>query len=106
MCYSPNYIAYTAQVLDFSFCVQQNTSPIWSLLVNSAQITLGALICLLVVIQFIKEALQMYNATKHFHLNRYMNLLVREGMIYFLAYVHISFHFSFHATKLIANYYE
>ena len=40
----------------------------------------------------------MYKATKRFQLNRYMNLLVGEGMIYFLAYVHL-FLFLFHQTK-------
>ena len=90
MCYSPNYIEPTAQVLDFSFCVQQNTSPILELLVDGAQITLGALMCLLVALKFIREAHQVYKATKRFRLNRYMNLLFREGMIYFLVYVQVS----------------
>ena len=52
--------------------------------------TLSALMCLLVVIQLIREALQMYKATKRFQLNGYMNLLVWEGMIYFLTYVDVS----------------
>ena len=29
----------------------------------------------------------MYKATRQFQLNRYISLLVREGMIYFVAYV-------------------
>lgn len=36
----------------------------------------------------------MYRATKQLRLNRYMNLLSREGMIYFLAYVSTSASFS------------
>ena len=82
-------IEATGQVLNFSFCVPQNIPPIWALLLDSTQITLGALMCLLVVLKFIKEAHQMYKATKHFCLNRYMNLLFREGMIYFLVYVQV-----------------
>ena len=73
-----------------SFCVVQNPSPTWPEIIDTVQIIIGALMCLLVVIQFIRVALQMYKATGHFHLNRYMNLLVKEGMIYFLAYVHVS----------------
>ena len=53
------------------------------------QMTLGASMCLLVAIQFIKELLQMYKATKRFQLNRYMNLLAREGVSYFAAYVEV-----------------
>ena len=82
-----HYIAVTAQVLDISVCLQQYGSPIWAEAIDAVQITLGTLMCLLVDIQFIREALQMYKATKHFQLNRYMNLLVREVIVYLLAYV-------------------
>ena len=87
-------------LLDFSFCVGQTSSPIWTLVVDSIGIALGALMCLLVVIRFIREALQTYKATKHFRLNRYMNLLVRESMIYFLVYVYVS---SFLLFPLLCN---
>jgi len=75
----------TAQVLEFSFCVSDVIStPIWAQALDSVQIVLGALMCLLVAVQFIKEALQMHSVTKRFQLNRYMKLLVREGVIYFI----------------------
>ena len=81
-----------AQVPGFSFCVLQLElgSAIWPEVLGAIQITLGALMTLLVAIQFIKQSLQMYRVTKQFELNRYMNLLAREGMFYFLAYVHVS----------------
>ena len=68
----------------------QNGFPIWPEAVLAVQITLGALMCLLVAIQFVRQSLQMYRVTKRFELNRYMSLLTREGMFYFLAYVHVS----------------
>ena len=80
----------TAQVLDFSFCVPQYGFPILTEALGAAQITLGALMCLLVAIQFVRQSLQMYKVARRFELNRYMNLLTREGMFYFLAYVHVS----------------
>ena len=93
----------TDQVLDLSFCLPQFGSPFWADTVDTAQLALGVLMCLLVVIQFIRQSLQMYNATKQVHLSRYINLLVREGMFYFLVYVHeLSLHF-LHATKLTTN---
>ena len=83
-----------ARVPDLSFCVVQfssiGNSVIVILLVGSAELALGALMCLLVVVQFIRELLQIYKATKRFRPNHYTILLVREGMIYFLAYVHVS----------------
>ena len=87
MCYVLPHIVDTNQVLDVSYCVLQ---PGHTALLETAiivQITLGVSMCLLVAIQFIKELLQMYKATKRFQMNRYMNLLAREGMTYFAAYV-------------------
>ena len=79
-------------MLEFSFCVLQDYSTIWALFVASGQVILGALMCLLIIIKFIVESLQMYKARKRyrFQLGRYTNLLVREGMIYYLAYVYVS----------------
>lgn len=61
----------------------------WGKALYIVQITLGGVMCLLIAIQFVRTSLQMYKATKRFQLNRYVNLLVREGMLYFLAYVHV-----------------
>ena len=83
-------------MLGFSLCLLQPNIGIQIL--DAVQITIAVIMCLLVAAQFIKESLQMYKATKRFQLNRYMNLLVGEGMIYFLAYVHL-FLFLFHQTK-------
>lgn len=71
--------------------MQPNSSlALWiDVAMDIVQITLGGLMCLLLAIQFIKESLQMYRATRRLELSRYVNLLVREGMFYFIAYVHI-----------------
>ena len=58
-------------------------------LVDAVQITLAAFMCLLVAARFVRESVQMYSVAKCFQLNRYINLLVKEGMIYFLSYVHV-----------------
>lgn len=54
---------------------------------DAVLLSLSILLCLLVVIRFIRDSIQMYEATKRFELSHYMNLLTREGMLYFLAYV-------------------
>lgn len=101
-------MAVVAQMFGFSFCMVQSDTLIWSNVVDIIQITLGAVMCLLIAAQFIRESLQMYKATKQFQPNRYLNLLVREGMIYFLTYVRVpSFlAFHFHCTKLTVHYYD
>ena len=75
----------------FSFCALQYIPRFWPDIVDALQITLGAGMCLLVTFQFIKQSVQMYMVTKQFQLGRYMNLLVREGLVYFVAYVHVPF---------------
>ena len=82
------------QVLDLSICEHQNAVSFWLVLLQTiAQTTLGTLMCLLAIIRFIRESLQMYKVTKRFEISRYLSLLTRDGMAYFLAYVHVlSFH--------------
>ena len=46
--------------------------------------------CLLIVVQFVKELHQVYKVTKKFKLNHYIKCLVKEGMIYFIMYVILS----------------
>ena len=78
----------TVQVVDFSFCTSQPGSPlaIWAeVAIDLVRSIIGALMCLLVSIQFITQSLQMYRVTKRFELSRYLNLLTKEGMFYFLA---------------------
>ena len=90
-------------MLDVSFCVQQR-SLVWPEAGTVVQIALGVLTSLLVAIEFIRQSLQMYRVTKRFELSHYMNLLMREGMFYFLAYVHVSpSYFCLHPIKLTLN---
>ena len=85
----------TAQVLQFSFCETKYIStPIWDEALYGFQIVFGMLLCLLTAIQFIKESLQMYRVTKQLQLSCYMKQLARDGMIYFITYVHVFFTFS------------
>lgn len=76
-------------MFNFSLCVLQPGSPALTEAIDGLQMALGALMCLLVVTRFIRESLQMYKLTKSFQPSRYMNLFVREGVFYFLAYVHV-----------------
>lgn len=83
-----HYTASTTPTLGFSICVVPPNIGIR--VVDGVQLTLALIMFLLVVVQFVKESLQMYKATNRYQLNPYMNLLVREEMLYFLAYVRFS----------------
>ncbi|KAF9231775.1 hypothetical protein BU15DRAFT_82006 [Melanogaster broomeanus] len=46
---------------------------------------IGILLFILAVTQFVRESLEMYKAIKQWRSNRYMELLVRESILYFIA---------------------
>lgn len=79
-------------MLNYSFCVFGSVSTIEDEVLDAVQIAFSTLMCFLVTIRFIKESLQMYKVTKQFEVNRYMKQIARDGMVYFLAYVHVSFY--------------
>ena len=54
---------------------------------NDTVVALDTLICLLVVIRFARESLQMYKVSKQFQVSRYLSFLARDGIFYFLVYV-------------------
>ena len=70
------------QVGHISVCVY--TPNIVALRVTTVlECTLGFLLFALVIIPMFKQVHEMYVVTKQFQLNRYMKLLVREGIVYF-----------------------
>ena len=46
--------------------------------------------CILAIVQFLRQLLQMYRMTKQWQINHYMSLLVKQGILYYLAYVLVS----------------
>ena len=84
--------AVTVQALDFSFCVVQPTSLIWTQVAVVSQITHASAICMLALVRFVSQSFHMYGMTKQWQINRYMGLLVRQGILYFLVYVPIPSH--------------
>ena len=69
---------------------------------------LCVLLLILAVISSLKESVVLYKATKQWQPNRYIQLLVKDGILYFLVYVFlfpfIQFHslpshFSHHLTR-------
>lgn len=76
------------QVLDMSFCYPEYdiTSMIGAYKLIP-RLTLAALMFILAVARLCMDSYREYKATKQWKANLYINLLVREGVLYFLAYV-------------------
>lgn len=77
----------TLQILGFSACQVQPTSVVWLEVSTILQVTHSATTCVLAMVQFVRQLLQMYRVTKQWQPNRYMNLLVNQGIMYFSVYV-------------------
>ena len=77
--------ATVTHIPGYTFCIVQPTQPIWMEVADILQITHGAAVCILGIVQFVMQSLQMYRATRQWQPNRYMVLLVREGILYFFA---------------------
>ncbi|KAG9311906.1 hypothetical protein JVU11DRAFT_8167 [Chiua virens] len=84
---SSREIWFAIQVLGYSFCGGQLTSQslIWEEVTDILQMTFGAVLCILAIIQFARESFQMYHATKQWQPNRYVRLLTEQGIVYFFA---------------------
>lgn len=88
------HTVHTTQILNFSFCVWQNNLPSLTKVVSILQMTHAAAMCILAIVQFVRQSLQMRRVTKGWQLNRYMNLLVKQGILYFVGYVPTPMFFS------------
>lgn len=60
-------------------------SSIWVYTIPTYTISMALLI--LPLIRTFKESFNMYKVTKKWQPNRYMNILVRDGIVYFFMYV-------------------
>ena len=84
------------QIIDDTFCsgANINTPSLIHLYDTILRFILAVALLLLAVMQTLKQSIRMYNATKQWQPNRYMQQLVQDGIFYFLVYVHFFlFHF-------------
>ncbi|KAF8449462.1 hypothetical protein L210DRAFT_863951 [Boletus edulis BED1] len=68
---------------------------VFSLLKLVPRLVLAAALVILAVTQTVRQSVEMYKATKKWQLNRYMQLLVRDGIFYFAMNV------LYHITSLL-----
>ncbi|KAF8119657.1 hypothetical protein EV363DRAFT_1495117 [Boletus edulis] len=89
---NPNASVRVIQVLDFSFCSgsfsYSNTSlRLFGVYFVVPRLALSATLTILAVFQTLKQSFEMYKATRQWRPNRYMQKLVKEGILYFIVNV-------------------
>ncbi|KAF8126726.1 hypothetical protein EV363DRAFT_561121 [Boletus edulis] len=72
------------QVLDFSLCSISFGNVLPSVYLIAPQLVLNAGLMFLVVFQSLKQSFEVYKATKQWQSNRYMQQLLRDGILYFV----------------------
>ena len=65
----------------------QSVPRIYTRVAAILRIALCAALCILAILEFVKQSLQLYRATNVWQPNRYMKLLLKQGVLYFLVYV-------------------
>ena len=84
--FSPLSPVTVEQVLDYTFCNYATTAPLATYR-TIPRFVLGSALLILAVIPTLTHSVEMYKLTKRWHTNRTMELLVREGAVYFVVYV-------------------
>ncbi|KAF8548764.1 hypothetical protein OG21DRAFT_1500821 [Imleria badia] len=72
------------RVFNFKFCNYSSSIEPFPTYRAIPRFVLGAALLILAVIPPLRQSVEMYKVTKHFHTNRTMELLVREGAVYFV----------------------
>ncbi|KAF8420300.1 hypothetical protein L210DRAFT_3574716 [Boletus edulis BED1] len=84
----PKYILVSIfQVLDITVCATVIETRSGINLYPIIQCIPSAILSIMVVAQSMKQSLQMYRVTRKWELNRYVALLVRDGVLYFFVYI-------------------
>ncbi|KAF8558538.1 hypothetical protein OG21DRAFT_1481244 [Imleria badia] len=78
-----NGIVSIVQLLDITVCNVTFSTQTWTVACTIIQFILGTVMCILVTVQFVGASFRMYQATRKLELNKYMSLIVREGIFYF-----------------------
>ncbi|KAF8452762.1 hypothetical protein L210DRAFT_3626779 [Boletus edulis BED1] len=78
------------QLLDITICSITLSTRIFNIVNATIQCSLSTVLCILVVVKLAKDTLQMYQATRAWQINRYISLLTRDGLVYFVATLFIS----------------
>ena len=67
--------------------------------ITTLRLVLAAMLLILAVISTLKGSVVMYKETKKWQPNHYMQLFVKDGILYFVVYVSLSPFFEFHSLS-------
>ncbi|KAF8442247.1 hypothetical protein L210DRAFT_1054374 [Boletus edulis BED1] len=68
-------------------CIQEfSNNPSLTPVGIASQALNGIAMCVFVIVRFVRQSLQLYRTTKRLQFNRYMTLLVRQGILYFFVW--------------------
>ncbi|KAF8549553.1 hypothetical protein OG21DRAFT_1525741 [Imleria badia] len=90
----------TMHILDVTMCMVEFPLAVWTKAATILEIMISTTMCTLAIGRFITQSLQMYRVTKQWQLSRYMNLLVQQGIVYFLAVSLFSIMNAVNASKI------
>ena len=94
---TPFCLVTFVQVIDISFCgFSSNAPPLNYLYAAIPRFVLSVALLVLAVIPTLKQLVGMHKATKQWQPNKYMQQLVRDGVLYFFVYVPPFSIFHFH----------
>ncbi|KIJ07007.1 hypothetical protein PAXINDRAFT_103148 [Paxillus involutus ATCC 200175] len=80
----------TTEAAVFNFCIATyDTTSLFGTYTVIPRLVLGVILCTLAVAKFVRQSLDMHKAIKQWQPNRYLELLTRESVLYFIAYVHL-----------------
>lgn len=88
---SHGLIVSTTHMLGYTACSADTDFPVSDHLEVITQLMLSTWMFILIVLRFIQESVQMYKATNRIRLGHYQTLIVWDGLVYFIAHVHLSF---------------
>ncbi|KAG9310095.1 hypothetical protein JVU11DRAFT_9706 [Chiua virens] len=74
----------TVQLLDVTICNIMFNIQTWNNATTYAQFALAVVMCILVAAQYARHSRQMYRAQRTWQPNKYISLLVRDSLLYFL----------------------
>ena len=81
------------QLLYITICSVIPTTQTWNIAITIVKLILSTVMCILVMAQFVRDSIQMHRVAPKRQLNRYMSLLIRDGVLYFLVYAPLSLSF-------------
>ncbi|KAF8442237.1 hypothetical protein L210DRAFT_3536113 [Boletus edulis BED1] len=99
-----NLSAATIHILDFTGCTVDPTSFIWGKINSVLQITHGTAMLAFAIVKFAQQSLETYRLTRQWHLNRYISMLVKQGIFYFFAVFMFNLINELAAAGILQNY--